>query len=75
MSKWNPCAIFHDALMAEFLERSSWRESLTIRTQAAIRAVFDRISEFSEFCHGNDPEMHHSDTAWFRFPDYGFIRF
>ncbi|MEN9991461.1 MAG: hypothetical protein RLZZ224_1163 [Verrucomicrobiota bacterium] len=38
-----------------------------IETQVAIEAGFDRISEFSEFRHGNHPEIHHSDLAWFRF--------
>ena len=46
-----------------------------IGTQAAIEAGFDRISEFSEFRHGNDPEIHHSDLAWLRFLESGFISF
>jgi hypothetical protein len=46
-----------------------------VGTQAAIEAGFDRISEFSEFCHENHPEIHLSDFAWFRFLEYEIISF
>ncbi|MEN9990935.1 MAG: hypothetical protein RLZZ224_637 [Verrucomicrobiota bacterium] len=42
-----------------------------VGTQAAIEAGFDRISEFSEFCHENHPEIQQSDTALFRIPKDG----
>jgi hypothetical protein len=39
----------------------------------AIETGFDGISEFSEFRHGNHPEIHKSDFALFRFPGYESI--
>jgi hypothetical protein len=33
-----------------------------------MEAGFDRISEFSEFRYGNDPEIHLSDLASLRTP-------
>jgi hypothetical protein len=34
-----------------------------------IETGFDRISELSEFRHGNHAEIHHSDPAWFGIPE------
>ncbi|MFM2297996.1 MAG: hypothetical protein RL117_1703 [Verrucomicrobiota bacterium] len=36
-----------------------------------IATGFDRISEFSEFCHENHPETQQSDTTLFRIPKDG----
>jgi hypothetical protein len=48
-------------------------KSSMIENPAASEAGFDRISEFSEFRHGNHPEIHNSDLATFRFAEYRFI--
>jgi len=39
------------------------------------RRVLTEFQNFAELRQGNHPEMHHSDTALFRLPQYGFISF
>ena len=44
-------------------------------THAAIEAGLTEFPNFSEFRHGNHPEIHHSDLAWFRFLEDEIISF